>query len=69
MTSHLTPNSRTISSGFAYALNAVKKFFSPENTSSTPVMPIATMVAAVTPFFAARPAKLNAFSMCWVSRG
>ncbi len=68
MISNVSPKPRVASSGFAFGPNAKKRLRSPENASSIPVMPDATIVAAVAPLRAGMPPKINAFSICSVSR-
>ena len=68
ITSYRSPSSATISSGLGDDENERKKLRSPSKTFHTPVKPMSTSTAAVTPLRAGIPAKSNAFSMWSVSR-
>ncbi len=66
--SYTFPNPCTSVSGSLLGPNAKKKFLWPENESSIPLMPEATMSAAAAPLRAGMPPNMNAFSTCSVSR-
>ena len=57
-----------MSSGCGSWPKAMKKFCAPVRTSLTPVKPLATTVAAVTPLRAGIAANTKAFSTCSTER-